>query len=171
MGCGGSTPADSATAAAMPYMPGKRAQIIEIADDFTPKDKAEGTSQLEACNKRAEEIAALLDGVELDEASEHFEDEDEKEEEEDDETPEEKVDKHKAIWEKRKKKYQKYADHGKVEKLQRALARQQGKLQKAKDKGCAQTYIDYKQYKVDFTKQLISVAILIRNLKAAGLMG
>jgi len=44
------------------------------------------------------------------------------------------------------------------------------KLEKAKEKGKPQVYIDYKQYKADFTAQLIKAAMLIHNMKKAGLM-
>ena len=57
-----------------------------------------------------------------------------------------------------------------TEQRQRALDRQKAKLQKAKDKGKPEVYIAYKAGKVEFTKSLLKTAILVQNLKKAGLM-
>ena len=71
------------------------------------------------------------------------------------ETVEGKVARHKAKWQAKKAKYQKYAGKGKVEKLERAMERQKAKLQKAKDNGKPDVYVQYKQAKVDFTKTMV----------------
>ena len=90
-------------------------------------------------------------------------------ENEDLDDPDDKVEAHKAKWQDRKKKYQVYADKGKVEKLEKVMAKQQAKYEKAKSKGKPAEYLLYKQQKVDFTKALIKVAILVSHLKKAGL--
>ena len=103
-------------------------------------------------------------------AAEDGKDDDDDEKVEVKETAEGKVARHKAKWQVKKAKYQKYAGKGKVEKLERALARQTAKHQKAIDNGKPQVYIDYKKAKCDFTKTMIKTATLVKNLKKAGLM-
>ena len=88
----------------------------------------------------------------------------------DEEDAEAKTAKHKEKWEARKEKYKRYADKGKVDKLKRVLERQEGKVQKAKDKGKEEVYINYKEGKVKYTKTLIKLATLMKALKSAGLV-
>ena len=111
---------------------------------------------------------------ELDDESKAAEEEDDDDDKDDegseDEDVEEKVARHKAKWQKRMKKYQKYANKGKVEKLQKANAKQQAKLQKAIDHGKPQLYIDYKRAKCDYTANMIKTATLIQNLQKSGFM-
>lgn len=73
-------------------------------------------------------------------------------------------------WKAKKAKYQKYASKGKVEKLERALARQQAKLQQAIDNGKPKIFTEHKKAKCDFTTTMLRTAMLVRNLKTAGLM-
>ena len=151
--------------------------------DFTGWDKKKGEEMVKLLEKNAEDISEDF-SVNIGEVVEH-EDEDEDDEDDDDEeedggskvpkkkegeTPEEKVARHQAKWQKKKEKYKKRAEKGKVDKIQRALDRQKAKLQKAKDKGKPEVYIAYKAGKVEFTKSLLKTAILVQNLKKAGLM-
>ena len=75
-----------------------------------------------------------------------------------------------AGWEARKAKYSKYMDKGKVEKLEKVKAKQQAKLEKAKEKGKSEAYIAYKAAKVEWTTKAIKAAIIIKNMKASGFM-
>ena len=73
-------------------------------------------------------------------------------------------------WETRKAKYTKYMDKGKVEKLEKVKAKQQAKLEKAKEKEKSTEYIAYKAAKVEWTEKAIKAATIIHNMKKAGLM-
>ena len=73
-------------------------------------------------------------------------------------------------WQKKYAKYKHKAEKGKVDSLERSLARQKAKYEKAIDKGKPQVYIDYKMEKYKLTKQLRNTALLVKNLKASGLM-
>mmetsp|Transcript_4414 Transcript_4414/g.10157 ORF Transcript_4414/g.10157 Transcript_4414/m.10157 type:complete len:127 (-) Transcript_4414:308-688(-) len=75
-----------------------------------------------------------------------------------------------AGWEKRKEKYKKYIDKGKVEKLQKACDKQKAKLEKAKSKGKSEAYIAYKASKVEWTQKATKAAQLVAQLKSSGLM-
>jgi len=133
--------------------PGEKAKLLANADEI-----AKGLAEIE---------------VGLDEVSKQEDDDsndEDDEEDPDEETPEDKVEAKKKKWEKRRLKYKKYCDKGKYEKLEKAHKKQVAKLEKAKEKGKPQVYIDYKQYKADFTAQLIKAAMLIHNMKKAGLM-
>ena len=151
-------------------MPRARIQAIEI--DLTVKTKADGEEKMRLLKKNADEISMSLDEIdaEMDEVSRAADEEDEDEaSDEEDEDVEDKVARHKAKWQKRMNKYRKYADKGKIEKLQKANAKQNAKLQKAKDNGKPEAYIAYKQAKCDFTQSLMKTAQLVNNLQKAGL--
>ena len=152
-------------------MPRTRVLPVEKID-FTTKE--EGVALLGDANQRTVDIGAYLESVELelDDVSRAEDENDDDGGDDDEEDPDdaETVAAHMSKWQKRKEKYKKYADRGKVEKLQRANARQVAKVQKAKDAGKPQVYIDYKQGKADFTKNLIKTAQLIANLKKAGFL-
>ena len=75
-----------------------------------------------------------------------------------------------AGWEKRKERYTKHMDRGKVEKLEKAMAKQKAKLEKAKEKGKSEAYIAYKAAKVEWTGKAIKAAIIVHNKKKSGLM-
>mmetsp|Transcript_30461 Transcript_30461/g.83484 ORF Transcript_30461/g.83484 Transcript_30461/m.83484 type:complete len:127 (+) Transcript_30461:157-537(+) len=75
-----------------------------------------------------------------------------------------------AGWEKRKEKYKKYIDKGKVDKLEKACDKQKAKLEKAKSKGKSEAYIAYKAAKVEWTQKAIKAAELVLSLKKSGLM-
>ena len=193
----------------MPLKPRIHVLDVDVGEKF--KSKEAGEEKLALLKKNAEQIYANLEDIEMNELTEkerkeaHEEehgDEDEKgsdhEEEKHEETAEEKVERKKAAWASRKAKYMKYADKGKVEKLEKANKKQQGKLEKvcyyathgplipartltrgfilrcatqAVAKGKSPPYIAYKQAKVDFTNNMIKTAKIVQNLKKAGLMG
>merc|ERR1719453_231090 len=123
----------------------------------------------------AAEIRVQLEGhmLEADQAiqgSKYFDqDGDEECDEYHDASPEEKMKNKLAAWEVRKKKYKKYADEGKVEKLQKAIEGQSAKWQKAKEKSKDPEYVNYKHEKIVYTKCQLKVAMLVQNLKKAGL--
>ena len=75
-----------------------------------------------------------------------------------------------AGWEKRKLKYEKYAEKGKPEKLEKAMEKQRAKLQKATDKGKPQEYLMYKAEKIEFTQKMWTLAHLVANMKRAGFL-
>jgi len=93
-----------------------------------------------------------------------------KDDSDDDGDVDDKIKRHKAKWQKRKKKYKAYADKGKVEKLEGVLAKQTAKWQKAKDASKPEAYLAYKQSKVEYTKNLLRTAQLVHNMKKSGLM-
>ncbi|KAL1504464.1 hypothetical protein AB1Y20_010869 [Prymnesium parvum] len=74
-----------------------------------------------------------------------------------------------AGWEKRKEKYKKYIDKGKFEKLEKVKAKQEAKLEKAKEKGKSESYIAYKAAKIDWTAKACKAALLVHNMKKSGL--
>jgi len=161
-------------------MPKPRILCIEKVD-LNPKTKADAQESMALLETNAKDIElwvgetedADLDEEHLKEEAEDDDHEDEKDDEDDpkaEETAEGKVARHKEKWQKKKSKYQKYAGKGKVDKLQRAMARQEAKLQKAIDNGKPEVYIEYKKAKVDFTKNMIKTAELVANLKKSGLM-
>ena len=75
-----------------------------------------------------------------------------------------------AGWDKRKLKYEKYAEKGKPEKLEKAMEKQRAKLQKATDKGKPQEYLMYKAEKIEFTQKMWTLAHLVANMKRAGFL-
>ena len=189
----------------------KRIHVLDVDVGEKFKSKEAGEEKLALLKKNAEQIYANLEEIEMnhmteeelkDALGEEHGDEDEKgsdhEEEKHEETAEEKVERKKAAWASRKAKYMKYADKGKVEKLEKANKKQQAKLEKvcsyathgplipartltrdfilrcatqAQSKGKSEAYILYKQAKVDFTNNMIKTAKIVQNLKKAGLMG
>ena len=193
----------------MPLKPRIHVLDVDVGEKF--KSKEAGEEKLALLKKNAEQIYANLEEIEMnhmteeelkDALGEEHGDEDEKgsdhEEEKHEETAEEKVERKKAAWASRKAKYMKYADKGKVEKLEKANKKQQAKLEKvcsyathgplipartltrgfilrcatqAVAKGKSPPYIAYKQAKVDFTNNMIKTAKIVQNLKKAGLMG
>lgn len=70
----------------------------------------------------------------------------------------------------RKLKYEKYAEKGKPEKLEKAMEKQRAKLQKATDKGKPQEYLMYKAEKIEFTQKMWTLAHLVANMKRAGFL-
>ena len=189
----------------------KRVHVLDVDVGEKFKSKEAGEEKLALLKKNADQIYANLEEIEMKHMTEeelkeaHKEehgDGDEKdsdhEEEKHEETAEEKVERKKAAWASRKAKYMKYADKGKVEKLEKANKKQQAKLEKvcsyathgplipaptltrdfilrratqAVSKGKSEHYILYKQAKVDFTNNMIKTAKIVQNLKKAGLMG
>jgi len=95
--------------------------------------------------------------------------EDDDDDDDDDADDEEKMDEKLAGWAKRREKYSRYVDKGKVEKLERVVAKQEAKLQKAKDKEKPEKYIAYKAAKVEWSKKAVKAASLVVSLKKAGL--
>jgi len=73
-------------------------------------------------------------------------------------------------WEARKARYTKIMDKGKVDKLEKVKAKQQAKLEKAKEKGKSEAYIAYKASKVEWTTKAVKAALIVKNMKDAGLM-
>ena len=67
-------------------------------------------------------------------------------------------------------KYEKYAEKGKPEKLEKAMEKQRAKLQKATDKGKPQEYLMYKAEKIEFTQKMWTLAHLVANMKRAGFL-
>jgi len=74
-----------------------------------------------------------------------------------------------TAWKLRQDKYVGYAKKGKVDKLTSAVGRQEQKLQKAKDRGKSQQYINYKQSKVDYTNSCIKMATMVKECQCMGL--
>ena len=70
----------------------------------------------------------------------------------------------------RQLKYEKYAEKGKPEKLEKAMEKQRAKLQKATDKGKPQEYLMYKAEKIEFTQKMWTLAHLVANMKRAGFL-
>ena len=135
-----------------------------LKDDEVSKDAKE------AVEVNLSEISTWMEDTSK-AAGEEVEDDDEDDEaDEEPQTEEEKVAAHKSKWEKRKAKYRKYADKGKVDKLKRALEKQTAKHQKAIDKGKSEAYIEYKAAKMDYTKGLIKLAKIMEGLKKSGLL-
>jgi hypothetical protein len=107
-------------------------QVIDIGLDAS--SKKDGEEKLALLRKNADDISLGLDEIdaELDDESKLEEEGDDDSDDEAGMTPEDKVAKHKAKWQKRAEKYRKYADKGKVDKLQRANEKQTHKLQKVR---------------------------------------
>jgi hypothetical protein len=106
-------------------------QVIDIG--LTASSKKDGEEKLALLRKNADDISFGLDEIdaELDDESKAEElGDDDDSDDESGMTADEKVAKHKAKWQKRAEKYRKYADKGKVDKLQRANEKQNHKLQK-----------------------------------------
>jgi hypothetical protein len=152
-----------------------RIAILNV-DPKTVSTKAQAEEEKKKLLDNADAIGTELDSInaELDEdsraAEELSNDEDDQEDPDEELTDEQKVEAKKVKWERRKKKYQKYCDKGKYAKLESAHKRQVAKLQKAKDHNKPEVYIEYKQFKADFTEQLIKAAILVDKLKTAGFL-
>ena len=106
--------------------------MIDIGLDAS--SKKDGEEKLALLRKNADDISLGLDEIdaELDDESKLEEEGDDDSDDEAGMTPEDKVAKHKAKWQKRAEKYRKYADKGKVDKLQRANEKQTHKLQKVR---------------------------------------
>lgn len=121
-------PASSNTAS----RPFALSQVIDIGLDAS--SKKDGEEKLALLRKNADDISLGLDEIdaELDDESKLEEEGDDDSDDEAGMTPEDKVAKHKAKWQKRAEKYRKYADKGKVDKLQRANEKQTHKLQKVR---------------------------------------
>lgn len=153
-------------------MPRARISVINVDVDNVGT-KAEGERLLGELKKNQNEILADLDVIhaELDDESKLADEEDmDDADDADDDDPSAKMAKKEAKWQHMKTKYRKYADNGKVDKLERAIERQKQKLQKAVDKGKPEEYLAYKQAKIDFTTNCKKSAQLMYNLKKAGLM-
>ena len=137
-------------------MPRARVAVIDV--DLSVSSKKDYEEKKSLLAKNAGEIEQSLNDIELDLDEDSMmgegldEDEEAAASEEEDADAADKTAAHKAKWEKRKNKLKRYADSGKVEKLEKAMGRQQAKLEKAIDKGKPAVYIEYKSAKVEFTK-------------------
>ena len=155
-------------------MPRARVSVLSVNPESLSEAelKEQGKSLLKSLSDNQDAIAESTNDIhaDLDEESKQAEEASDHSDDGDDVTAEEKVANHKAKWQAKKSKYQKYAMDGKVKKLEKVKEKQQKKLEKAIKKNKPEVYIAYKQSKVDFTTSCLKAAQLVERLKKSGLL-